>query len=148
MGKFNTLDQADLTRLWTVKERAALAYYLEPKAWTKGETFYEARSKERRLFIVESGCIRVSMEASAVDFKSGDSFGELSLIQPTIKLSSALALEDSKTWMLSYDKWVELKDTAPTVASQLIEGITSKLAKLINDMIPPTELFSPKVEQG
>ncbi|MBN8554259.1 MAG: cyclic nucleotide-binding domain-containing protein [Deltaproteobacteria bacterium] len=142
MGKFTTLDKASLTQTWSLEERSALAHFMEKKEVKTGDPLFVARSKERGLFIVDSGLVRLNYENLSQQLKPGDSFGELSLIYPTQKLASADALQNSELIFLSFENWTTMRKVAPLVSLKLMESICAKFAQQLNEMIPPPKLFS------
>jgi len=141
MGKFTTLDSAPMTYHWNLQDRAGLAYFLKRKEWKKEETLFEAKSKERVLHIIESGSVRLTANDQTLDLKAGDSLGQLSLIHATSKPGSAVALEDTSTWTLTHEDWQTLRQEVPTVAAKIIEDMTSKMARIMSEATPPSELL-------
>jgi CRP-like cAMP-binding protein len=141
MGKFTTLDKAKLTENWAIEERSAFAHFLERKEYQEGESIFLPRSKDRSLFMVETGLVRINYENLSLQLKEGDSFGELSLIFPSQKLAGADALQNSNLLFLSYKNWLDMKKVAPSVSLKLMESICHKLGEQLNEMIPPPKLF-------
>ena len=146
MGKFTALDLCPLTKPFSIEERSALAHFLEKRDLKDGDPVIVNRSKERALYIVDSGAIKVSFENMSLELKPGDSFGELSLIFPTQKLISGIAAKDSVLWMLTFDRWTEMRKVAPAISLRLLEAITQKLSVLLNNTVPPPRLFSSSVK--
>lgn len=147
MGKFVCLEKSTLTKEWTLEERAALAHFLTLKVVPKGAVIEEARSKTRCLYFVESGTVLVKFESVEVILKEGESFGELSLSQPSVKLCHIMAHESSgsdegvRLWCLEGPQWIKLKTAAPVVAEKLSSAISTKIAQLLNSSPPPPRMF-------
>jgi len=77
-----------------------------------------------------------------MDLKEGDSFGELSLILPTQKRATATAIQQSTLWTLTLESYAQLKMVAPIISLKLIEAISQKLGRTLNEMVTPPKLFA------
>lgn len=140
MGKFSTLEKAELTQNWSVEERAALAQFLEKQQLAKGEQLYYEQAKEKKLYFLDEGVLEIHGASIKVEFLPGQSLGELSLLKETAKQTSALAKENCIFWVLTEESWRELRRSSPAVALKLIESINSKLAHLLDQSLLPPKL--------
>lgn len=124
MGKFSALEQAVLTSKWTLEERSALGHFLEPLELKKSQ---EVTDLKNGLVFVGSGSINVAFQTEVLKLKSGSSFRELSLFSSEQKKVRLVANDDTTLWILTNEKWDELRQISPVVSIKLLEGITKKL---------------------
>lgn len=147
MGKFTALERNALTQAWSLEERAALAYFLEEKkmksgslvSWHASEKDSNGKS-EKCLYFIDSGSVRITYETVSVELHDNDSFGELSLIADTKKIAPVMATKDCTLWVLSAEKWSEMKKGAPSITLKLLEAIVQKFARLLNETSSPRAL--------
>ncbi len=137
MGKFVALERAILTKNWPIEERSALAHYLKHHHIAEGDPVFVKGSKDRGLYLIEAGTIRIQYENLNVDLKEGDSFGELSLLEETPKVVSATAGQVTDLWVLTDENFQEMKRLTPAVAVLLVESIAKKLIYQIANFKPP-----------
>ena len=138
MGKFTSLENCRLTRDWKIEERAALAHYLEKQDLTKNEPLFIEDHSERKLYIIDSGLISVSLGFVTIEMGPGQSLGELSLFQDTKKKTTATALEDCSFWVLTLERWELVKQEVPEIAAKLTQCINQKMANLLEvSQLPP-----------
>ncbi len=124
MGKFTALENATLTQNWALEERSALAHFLEPQQIKKGQEVCDLRAG---LVFVDEGSIKVAFQNEVLPLKSGASFREVSLFATESTDIKLVANEDATLWILSPEKWEELRQISPVVAIKLLEGMTKKL---------------------
>jgi CRP-like cAMP-binding protein len=132
MGKFSTLEKADLTKDWSIEERAALGHFLSELKVPEKESIFTTKSTGRILYILGTGKARILIDSIEVDLTEGESIGELSIVHPSAKMVGAIALEPCVFWVLTLDKWEDMKRAAPIISLKLIEKICEKMAKLLN----------------
>jgi len=138
VGKFTSLEKCCLTKDWRIEERAALAHYLEKQELTKNEPLFIEDHSERKLYIIDSGLVSVSLGFMTVEMGPGQSLGEFSLFQDTKKKTTAIALEDCSFWVLTLERWELVKEEVPDVAAKLTQSINQKMANLLEiSQLPP-----------
>lgn len=137
MGKFSALEKANLTSNWTLEERSALGHFLEEKQFSTNQTLLSRKSEDRMLFLIERGQVRFAMEGAEIDLHEGESFGELSLVQTTSRITTAIALKETHVWVLRLDKWEDMKRAAPLIALKLLEAICQKMGALLGQPLNP-----------
>jgi len=142
VGKFRAIERSVLTKDWGVDERAALAHFLVERKISEGDPIFLKQSKERSLYFIELGLIRFQHETISVELKEGDSFGELSLLNESSKLVSATAQTPCQLWVLTFDKFQEMKKTTPLVAVKLTEAIATKIAKALSVFSIPQRILT------
>lgn len=141
MGKFRSLEKSLLASSWSLEERAALAFFLEERRFNEGDPVFNRMAKEAALYLVEQGGVRLQYEQYSVDLKEGASFGELSLFQETTKLVTATALGNCIVWILTKEKYEELRKNTPSVAVKLMESIIQKMGKVVSEALMPPRIF-------
>jgi CRP-like cAMP-binding protein len=142
MGKFRALERADLTRQWTVEERAALAFFMEERKVPEGDPIFLKQSQDRCLYLVESGLVKIQYEQFSIDLKEGATFGELSLSQATPKMVTATAGPSCHLWCLSLESFTEMQKTSPLVALKLVYAIQEKVGRLVSESMMPPRILS------
>lgn len=140
MGKFSTLEKSRLTKSWSLKERAALAHFLERQNLKKDEHLFYEQTQERKLYFLDSGLMKIQCGNISIELHPGASIGELSLLSTTQKQTSAIALEDCVFWVLTEEQWAKIKSQQPTIAYKLVESINQKFAELLNNSVPPPKI--------
>ena len=123
MGKFSTLEKAELTNAWTVEERSALAHFLEQILIEKD---HEINHHRPGLIFIGSGAVGINFQNEKITLKAGNTFEELSLFSSETKETQLKALEDTTLWILSPEKWEELRQISPIVSIKLLEALTKK----------------------
>lgn len=140
MGKFSTLERAKLTKSWSLKERAALASFLEKQNLKKGEHLFYEQTQEKKLYFIDSGSLKIQCGNMFVELEQGASLGELSIVSSTQKQTSAIAAEDCVFWVITESQWEKIKSQQPALAFKLSESIQRKLAELLNSSVPPPKI--------
>lgn len=148
MGKFRLLERAQLTKNWLLEETSALAHFLSERKVREGDPIFLRQSKDRGLYFIESGLVKMQYEALSVDLKDGDSFGELSLFEESQKPISATAAHDCTLWVLTMDNFMEMKAVTPPVAVKLMEAICIKIAKSLSVFSLPSRILSAGSSPG
>ena len=134
------MERCLLTKHWSLKERASLAGFLEKQNLKKDEHLFFEKTSERKLYIIDSGVLKIQCGNLHIELESGDSIGELSLLSNTQKQVSALALEDCFFWVITEKNWEKIRKEQPGLAYKLIESINKKFAELVNTAVPPPKL--------
>jgi len=142
MGKFRALERAQLTKDWLLEEITALAHFLTERKVVEGDPIFLKQSKDRGLYFIETGIVRIQYEGLSVDLREGDSFGELSLFDENQKPVSTTAAQSCSLWVLTMDNLMEMKATTPSVAVKLMESICGKIAKSLSVFTVPTRIIT------
>lgn len=144
MGKFTALEKADLTKDWSIEEKSALGHFLTELKLGEKEGLFSTKSEGRVLYLIESGKVRLASDYAEVDLDEGESLGELSIIHGSPKLSGAITLTPCVFWILTLDKWEDMKKAAPVISLKLIERICEKMAKLLSHSYEPPKSLEQK----
>jgi len=142
MGKFTTLEIAELFKDWHLEDRAALAHFLEKQELKNGEQLFFENAEEQKLYILDRGRLKIQFGSYHTELGPGESLGELSLVHKASKQVSASATEDCLFWVITEETWSRLKLEAPLIAMRLIEAIQKKSARLLATNVAPPKLTS------
>jgi CRP-like cAMP-binding protein len=138
MGKFVTLDTCRMLQNWSLDERSALAHFLETRSYEANESLIDRTSRTAELLFIASGKIKLSAETYSLEISEGASIGELSLINPSQKRVSATAITPVTAYVLSAQRWLEMKRNTPSVAVKLMESILKKVSDELGSFeLPP-----------
>lgn len=141
MGKFRALERARMTNGWTLEERAGLAHFMSERKIPENDPVFVKQAKDRGLYIVDTGGVKVAYEHLSLELHEGESFGELSLLEESPKLVTITGLMPTTLYVLTFEKWLELRKTAPTVAVKLMEAMLKKIIHLFREApMPPRSL--------
>lgn len=119
--------------LLDAEERATLAELLETEHFHKGETVYARGDSGDSLYIVVSGRVEVvveTMEGERIilaENEAGEAFGELSLLDGGPRTADAIAVEDCELLRLDREKLLELVETQPHTAIDLLTVMGRRL---------------------
>ena len=122
------------------KQIKDLAYYLEGYQLRQGNILFNEGDSESYLVIIVSGSIDIIKLDSAQNpqlvtiLKDGKVFGEMSLLDGDPRSAQAVAREDSVIYVLTKEKYTDMKSMEPEVAL----NITLKMAKFISQKLRQT----------
>jgi CRP-like cAMP-binding protein len=138
MGKFVTLDACRMLQDWSLDERSALAHFLEDRSYDANATLIDRTSKTSELLFIASGKVRLSAEAYSLEISPGATIGDLSLINPSQKRVLAVAITPVDVYVLSAQRWLEIKRNTPSIAVKLMESILKKVSYELGSFeLPP-----------
>jgi CRP/FNR family transcriptional regulator, cyclic AMP receptor protein len=123
-------------------ERAAeaslvgIARQLRHRRFRRGETIFHQGDPGDALHLVSSGAVKIVLpsaegeEAIIATLRSGDFFGELSLLDGAPRSATAVALEATDTWTLSRELFLDLLDRDARLRDSLLAGLARELRRL------------------
>ena len=138
--KTNTLETIPWVMDLPYKQIKELAYYLEGYQLRQGNVLFNEGEAESYLVIIVSGGIDIIKLDSSQNpqlvtiLKEGKVFGEMSLLDGEPRSAQAAAREDSVIYVLTKEKYNEMKSMEPEVAL----SITLKMAKFISQKLRQT----------
>ena len=98
------------------------------RALAAGETLFRQGDDGRSLFFIESGRIRIVLDAAPeqpiAEFGAREAFGELALISPAPRAATAVVLEDAVLYELSESDFDLLKQSGNPAAFKLIRALS------------------------
>ena len=145
LKRFDLFAALDESQLWAVTQ------LLEEERFTAGTKIFGEGDSGDRLYLVDQGAVRISKqihdggeEALAV-FRSGDYFGELTLIDEQPRSADAIADEDVVLHALTRDNFKSLvgSDSAATTAMllALVRTLAGRLRET-NEQVKAMHLMS------
>ncbi|MFT4705662.1 MAG: CRP/FNR family cyclic AMP-dependent transcriptional regulator [Bradymonadia bacterium] len=98
------------------------------RALLAGETLFRQGDDGRSLFLIESGRIRIVLDAApdhpVAEFGAREAFGELALISPAPRAATAIVLEDVVLYELGEADFDMLKKSGHPAAFKLIRALS------------------------
>lgn len=113
------------------------------KTFKKGEYIFYKGDEGDSLYIIRSGKIKISIPTEEGEeliisiFSDGDFFGELSLLDGSCRSADAVALEDTKVFILHRDTFYSYIQNKKEVLETIISTLCGRLRKtddLLTDM--------------
>jgi CRP/FNR family cyclic AMP-dependent transcriptional regulator len=110
-----------------------LADMLQPRTFAKGMIIFHKDSPGQRLYIIESGRVRIfilsesGQEISLNVYGPGDFFGELALFDGLPRSAGAIVMENTVTLTLHRDDFLHLLQEHPKIAMDIIRVLSTRL---------------------
>lgn len=110
------------------------------RKFKKGDTVFYQSDHSTDLYIVLSGSVKASLinedgdELTLAEFKKGDFFGEMSLIDGKPRSATITAIEDSVLAILTRARFIELLKKEPSIALELLSALVERL-RIANGVI-------------
>lgn len=128
LNKISLFGALDDAQLYTVFQM------LETEHYRKGEFVFQQGDAPDHIRIVRSGRVRIVEEVEGtpmelVEFKTGECFGETSVIAIHPHSASAIVMEDSEFLVLPRDKMFGLYKTDPKVFGMLMLNIAREACR-------------------
>jgi CRP-like cAMP-binding protein len=113
-----------------------LAFGSEQRDVARGEALFHTGDPADAGFIVQSGSFRVSADDSSYSVVAGPGslIGELALLVPMMRPSTAVALEYSTTIRISRSLFQRVLDGHPEAAVRLRDELASRTSQAASDM--------------
>lgn len=121
---------------------AVFARYLTPRRFKKDSLIFVENMQGESLFLIESGSISLTkmvsegVERRLAHLGSGDSFGELAVIDEGPRVVTARADEDSETLILSREGLTRLSRERPDIAVMFIMALFRKTVLAVRGTVP------------
>ncbi len=119
-------------------EMAEIAMITAAKTYKKGEVIYLAGEKEKRLYVIHYGRVKISKMSEAGKeqiiriLEPGDFMGELSLFVQAPLNNNAEALEPTDVCMIDGNKLNQIINKNPGIAAKIIEELSKRLQNAEN----------------
>ncbi len=119
---------------------AALEACLELRAVAAGEGVFAQGEESRELYLIQHGRVRLGMPVSRKDsynlatFGRGDFFGEMAFLDGSPRSADALALEATRLYVLTRERFDALATRDQAIALALLEGLARILAMRLRFM--------------
>jgi CRP-like cAMP-binding protein len=117
---------------------AGLARGMRVRRFRRGETVFHLGDPGDALFIVMSGSIKITLPADTGDeailatLRPGDFFGELALLDGAPRSATAVAIEQTETYVLSRDGFRELIESQAEMREALLATLAAEVRRLTN----------------
>ena len=134
------LRQAALLKGLSLNDLQAIARFCTDRLYSKGEVIFYQDDLAESLFILNRGCVRVSVvnpsgrEKIIGLFKTGDIFGENFLGNQKRRHVQAVAHEECWASVITRSNFLQLVREKPALALNLIEILTQKLSEARDDI--------------
>lgn len=104
----------------------------EMKKFAAGTTIFEEGSLGRELYLVESGEVEIVKETSVgrvvlAQFKKGDFFGEMALLQSQPRYATAIAKVDTQLQIVQPGGFLLKIRRDPTLAFEMLQQLSMRL---------------------
>lgn len=138
MITFSDLRGFNIFSDWTDDELVFITQYLEEENMQKNQTLFEQNNPANRMYFIKSGCIELKFStetnnmARLARLKSGDTLGEMSIIDDLPRSAAAVAFVDTTLISITKDKFYRFinecgKETAVKLLINLAKSLSSKL---------------------
>jgi CRP-like cAMP-binding protein len=107
-----------------------IAAFGEIESWNPGEEIVAEGSLGDALYLVLTGSVRVEIGGHALaDLRSGDFFGEMSLVEPAPRSATVIAVEPAFLFRLPHDALRQLLIDEPGASNALLIQIVKTLSE-------------------
>lgn len=135
----NCINKVPIFNNLTNEEMEEVSNITTHKKYRKYETIYLAGEKSERLYVINSGKVkitRISAETGKEQIirilEPGDFMGELSLFNSSILESNAETLEETSICIIEGNKLKNIINDYPDIAIKILEAISNRLKKAEN----------------
>lgn len=122
----------------TFDEMMEVASITVSKTYKKGEMVYFQGAREKKLFVIHKGRVKISRISSSGKEQvirilgPGEFMGELSLFNNEPNVDNAEVIEDATVCIIDGDKLKGLMAKYPTIAFKVLEELSSRLKRAEN----------------
>lgn len=133
MSKATIMRRVPLFAGLSDQELESLASSLRRRAFAKGVIIFHQGSSGQTMHVVESGRVRIfvvsesGQEITLNVYGPGDVFGEFSLLDGLPRSAGAMAMEETVTFTLHRDRFLQHLDASPSMAGGIIRVLTARL---------------------
>ncbi len=117
------------------------------RTYTEGEQIYRVGENSNKLYKIESGTVRLcnySLHGKEITFgrlEVGDCFGEMGLIDNLCRVSSAIAEEKVRLYVIRQDDFMRLYETYPEISRSLNVMLCNRL-RLVTTLMEDASLLN------
>ena len=137
---------------WTNDELNKIMFYFEEEHLNKGDILFKQNDLGSKIYFIKSGCIELdinitdSKDSRLTRLKSGEMFGEMSVIDNKKRSATAIAFSNTTLLSLKKDALTRLlaeseKGIANKFLISIIKDLSSRI-RSINDSIRHLKLFT------
>lgn len=129
---FNFLKEVEIFKNLTDKELTDVAKILAPKEVSENEIVFSRLEKEQVLYIVRFGELKLEMVgAEDVNFKKGDVFGEIAVINNNFRTGTIKAKESSLLFCLHGKELLDSNKIAAEIALKIVVEMAKKITSYL-----------------
>ncbi|MBN1572305.1 MAG: cyclic nucleotide-binding domain-containing protein [Deltaproteobacteria bacterium] len=116
------------------KEVKRLFRYFERRGFPENSTIFIEKMDGESLFLIADGRVELTWmvaegsEKKLVELSPGESFGELALFDPGPRAVTARVVEDSDIYILTREKFNEMRKKDPDICLSLVIALSKKIA--------------------
>ncbi len=132
------LERVPTLRLLGREALRNLAFGTEQRDVARGEILFRAGDTADAGFVVQRGAFRVSSDdehGAETLARPGDLIGELALIVPMKRPSTAIAIEPSTTIRISRSLFQRVLESHPAAAQRLRDELASRTSQLASEIL-------------
>ncbi len=116
-------------------ERESLADLFEVRQVAVGKTVFIENMTGENLYLINKGSVTISQmlgeidEQSLVVLRSGETFGELALVDDELRAVTARVVDDAELYLLSRARFEELAAASPALGMKLMRNVLRTFSK-------------------
>ncbi|MDP2823146.1 MAG: cyclic nucleotide-binding domain-containing protein [Sulfuritalea sp.] len=114
-----------------LEDLRVVAEQLGDEAYVAGEEIFCRGDVADRMYIVQSGCVAITLDADGKHVAStlgqGEAFGEMGLFDSQPRSATARVIEDAELLSLNREKLHDLLLSYPHIALGLLQGMSLRL---------------------
>lgn len=134
------LERVQPLRLLGIEALRVLAIGSETRQLQRNETLFQAGDAADAAFVVQSGAIRVFCESEPVGHQEvtaepGDLIGELALLIPMERPSTAVAVRESSVIRITRSLFQRVLEGHPDSAARLRDDLAARNSRAAQDMM-------------
>lgn len=115
-----------------------IAPLLSPVVWTKGERIFTMGDMGLELYIITDGHVGVTVDPDpnatprvyVNELKTGDTLGEMALIDNELRSATAFALKNTQALMLDKEKLYSLLMSYPELSIGMLRALSQRLRNI------------------
>lgn len=116
-------------------ERLVIAPYLEEAVFPKGAVIFQEGDPADTFYVLASGKVRVSRAGTTLtDVREGGHFGEMALARPTTRSATVKALQPTRVFVLSRERFHEILRHKPDLGAKLALALLDGLGDRLRDL--------------
>ncbi len=129
------LEEAPLFSVLHPRDLRSLATKFQVVTYRKGEVLFREGEPAERLFLIDTGRVKLSIRSSAGQelligvLGRGQIFGELSLLDRGPRAMDASAMEETRVFALPSDNFWTVLENRPALARRLLELMARRLRR-------------------